>query len=149
MSTTAIAQPRPLLALVDALNPAAAAAIIERATVYPWIVEAVYSPTTGLAMTKTVVVRAPLHEPPDPHDLVPEGAMLLRGEVYPASKLDDMPPASRRDRISHFIAMYLHRKALIADKPVDELKGWLDFDPIHLDEETRRWANPGVRFTGN
>lgn len=88
--------------LAQALNPAKNADILARCTVYPWVVtvrarrfDAEYCGGAYRMTEQTTIVQAPLGEGPDPHDLVPDGWELMRGDVFPAMRFDDMNSSSR------------------------------------------------------
>ena len=109
-----------------ALHPLCAAALLERATVYPWIVvtdSRRYDPNYcggALRTLETIhVVQAPMHQPPCAEDFVPEGWEFRRGDVFPAARLEDMRPTTRRSYERHYKAYLAWRHAL-AGLPTDD-----------------------------
>lgn len=71
--------------------------ILAACTVYPWVVTVRYA--VGPQITEEhKVILAPLAEPPEPHDMLPEGAVLHRSEVFPATRFDTMSLPSVRAR---------------------------------------------------
>jgi hypothetical protein len=137
--------------LADALRPAIdAGAIIERATLWPWIVDACWSRTQGIGQRSVSVVQAPMHQPPQAEDHIPADAQLLRADVFPATRFDDMTPTVRVVYRSQYSAFLMWRKAHALGKTVAELQPWTDYDPVTVDEAVQRWINPSVvRFSGD
>ena len=131
------------------LHPLSTAALIERATLYPWIVQYSYSTTPGIGMFGLLVVQAPMHKPPRAEDLMPAGATLLREDTFPAMRFEDMSQGRREHYRAHYRAFLMWRKAHALGKAVADMAPWTDYDPCHLDENVERWVSQGVRFAGD
>lgn len=128
---------------------AGSAAVIERATLHPWVVSVGYHFTPGVHHVILDVVERRMDDRPDPLGFLPTGAELNRAEVFPAARFDDMPAATRERWMPHYRAFLMWRKAKALGKHVAEMTPWVDYDAILVDESVQRWAKPGVRYTGD
>jgi hypothetical protein len=135
--------------MADALNPANTASTLERATVWPWIIDLCWSRDPGIGRRTLVVVQAPMHAPPVPEELVPLGAILTRADSFPATRFDDMTPRTREVYKPQYRAFLMWRKARSADKSPAEMQPWVDYDPCAIDESVERWARPVGRCCGD
>lgn len=124
------------------------AAILERCTVYPWVVAVGYHITPGVHQLGINITERRMSDAPDPLGYLPTGAELNRYEVFPAARFDDMPANTRFKWKPHYRAYLMWRKAKAIGKQAAELQSWTDYDPVLIDESVQRWAAPGVRFTG-
>jgi hypothetical protein len=131
------------------LHPLSMQSLIERATVYPWIVQFTYSTTQRVGMFGLRVVQAPMHAPPHAENFIPEGAELLREDIFPASRFEDMTQGRRERYRSHYRAFLMWRKAHALGKTVEDLSPWVDYDAALIDETVERWVHRGVRFAGD
>lgn len=119
------------------------------ATPWPWIVAVEY--ILDERYTSSVrVVQARASDRPCPLGLIPKGARLLRAEVYPATRFDDLPAgrAARERYERHYTAYLMWRNAMAVGKPVAELVPWRDYDPIGIDTAAQRWVDP-MRYWGD
>lgn len=125
------------------------AATLARCTVYPWIVELV-SVVPGHAATRHIHVHyAPLHRPPVPEDLLPEGAEFVRADVFPATRFDDMAIHNRDRYRAHYRAALTARRARAYGITVEQLQRSEHHDPVLVDGQVERWLRPNNRFTGD
>lgn len=130
--------------LAQSLIPAIdAGAILARCTLWPWIVDVCWSRVEGVGMRTIDVLAAPMHQPPDPHDHVPAGAMLLRADVFPATRFEDMTAHVRGIYSAHYRAFLLWRRARSLNKTLDELQRSTDFDSDSLEQNVARWVRSG------
>jgi hypothetical protein len=131
------------------LHPLSAASLIERATLYPWVVQFTYSSTPGIGMFGLRIVQAPMHNPPRAENFIPEGAELLREDTFPAMRFEDMSQGRRGRYRSHYRAFLMWRRAHALQVQVENLRPWVDYDCVLIDETVERWVNRGVRFCGD
>lgn len=124
-----------------ATSPAHTASILERCTVWPWVVDVCWSRVEGIGMRTIHVVAAPMSQPPDPHDYIPEGAMLLRGEVFPATRFDEMTPHVRRLYSAHYRAFLLWRRATTSGLKVDEFIASPEYDESEIASRVAYWEH--------
>jgi hypothetical protein len=124
------------------------AAILEKCTVYPWVVAVGYHFTPGVHHLGLHITERRMSDAPDPLGFLPAGAELNRAEVLPAARLDDMPARGRERYKPHYRAYLMWRKAKAIGKQPVELQSWADYDPVLIEEDVQRWAAPGVRFGG-
>jgi hypothetical protein len=81
------------------------------ATLYPWIVSVRFSVGHEVREEHKVLL-ATLNDSPDPHDMLPDGAQMLRFDVFPATRFDTMAlPSLRARHASHYRAYRVWRKA--------------------------------------
>ena len=130
------------------LGAADAAAAVARATLWPWIVEVCWSRAEGIGQRTITVVQAPMHAPPSAEDHVPADAQLLRADVFPATRFEDMTPHVRLNYRQHYRAFLTWRKAHALGKAVDALQPWDELDPVLIDENVERWAKADTRYSG-
>lgn len=126
------------------------AAALDRSTVLPWVVELV-SVKPGQAASRHISVHyAPMHRPPIPEDLLPQGARFVRADVFPATRFDDMP-IHVRDRYyrAHYRAALMARRAKANGMTVEQLQASEHHDPVLIDEQVERWLRPHNRFVGD
>ena len=136
-------------ALAAALAPLRIASAIERATIYPYVLTADYHDGQR-TITEVRVFQRPVHNPPDAPDVLPAGAKLLRCDVLPAERFNDMLRDVRPRYRRQYAAFLLWRRACSIDKSVEQMVPHVDFDPIYIDESVLRWENQGrVRFAGD
>jgi len=97
-----------------------------------------------VAHERIIAVQAsPLAEMPDVEELMPVGATFLRADVFPATKFDRMPVDVRDRYAAHYRAYLMWRKAIAAEKGVDDLVDGVDYSSRLVDEQTDRWVSYG------
>jgi hypothetical protein len=137
---TAPAAAEPLLTADGANAPVYdSQAILDRCTLLPWIVDVVWSRTPGVGMRSIEVVAAPLQKQPDAHNHVPADAMLLRGDVFPASHFEGMTPRLREIYSAHYRAYLLWRRAQSEGKTVAEFEASPAYNEATFAERVERW----------
>lgn len=114
-------------------------AILDRCTLVPWIVDVVWSRTAGIGMRTLVVVAAAQSQQPDAHDHIPPGAMVLRGDVFPASHFDGMTPRLREVYSPHYRAYLLWRRARAEGKTPTEFEASPAYDEAAFAERVALW----------
>lgn len=134
-------------ALLDGI--AHSASILEACTLHPWVVSVGYHFEPGVHHVILQVVERRMDDRPDPLGFLPEGAELSRAEVFPAARFESMPAATRSRWMPHYRAYLLWASAKALGKQPHELQPWIDVDPVFVSETVERWANPGVRYTGD
>lgn len=143
MQTTAYTAPAasaPLLTADGANAPLFdPAAILDRCTLVPWIVDVVWSRTAGVGQRTIAVVAAPTHQRPDGHDHIPASAMLLRADVFPASHFEDMTPRLREVYSAHYRAYLLWRRARAEAKTPAEFEASPAYDEASFTERLALW----------
>jgi hypothetical protein len=138
-----------MAAMAEAMNPANTAAITERCTLWPWVIKLTYLTASGCTETSTTILQSTAADAPQPEALLPHGAELLRSDVFPATRFENMR-ADVRDRYKpQYRAFVMWRKARAADKSQAEMQPWVDYDPIAIDESVERWARPVGRYCGD
>lgn len=122
-----------------ALSPAVLAQACATATPLPYVVAATFS--IGNQRCLTVAVEWAANSLGlAAEDLVPEGAQLLRGEVFPAARLADMALSQRKQYRPHYSAYLLDRRARQLGVERADLRPWVDFDPIATEASVNAWA---------
>jgi hypothetical protein len=158
----------PIRRLFDALDPASAAATIERATVWPFVCTLFvqhrvkyHDGTSAIDFERTELFReirqAPRAKPPAAEDIVAALGLLepvvMRADIFPAQHFDDMNVDARGRYKAEYRAYLLWRQAHAAGLIPADMQPWAEgpsgYDPIAMDERVERWARPGVRFTGD
>lgn len=143
----------PIRALADDLiaSIASGASIIDRATVWPWVVHVIWQREgEAIGQHALQIVQRSMFDPPVEFDAgVPDGAVVLRSEIYPCTRFDDMTPTVRRVHTNHYREYLMWRRAHALGKKREQLDPWKDYDPIMIDESVQRWLQPGVRFAGD
>lgn len=119
---------------------------------FPWVVTidfrfdrlAADKTNFEVAHERLIAVQAsPLAEMPDIEELMPVGATFLRADVFPAMKFDRMPVDVRDRYASQYRAYLMWRRAVAAEKGVDDLVDGVDFSSRQLDETVSRWISYG------
>jgi hypothetical protein len=129
-----------MTALFDALDPHRLSAILQRATLVPYVVRA-YAELDGASQLYMEIMERPVSDAPVAEDIVPAGATMRWGSVFSVARFDAMDDEQQRERHSGNFAAYLKwRKAKVLGKRVDDLRPWTDYDPASIDERTRRWV---------
>lgn len=135
---------------LDLLEPS-----LDNCTLWPFVATLSYAmpcdpqSVAGEGITITRIVQATFNNPPVAEDMIPTGATLLRGDIFPATRFDDMQKALRQRYAPQYTAFLLWRKARSLDKTPGELKAWTDYDPIDLEDRVFRWANPDNNYYGD
>jgi len=129
-----------LSAIFEQLDPARMAAAIERATVYPYVVTALWrNADSSIGGTREVLQRG-RHEAPTAEAVLPVGAVFLSGKVTPAEAFDSMETLFEREQHrAEYGTFRLWRTLHAAGKSVDSAVPWVDYDPVYVDECVRRW----------
>ena len=134
--------------------------ILASVTLVPWVLRAWANeqrPITGggsfarSVLVLHTIVQAPMTQPPEIDDHLPEGAVPVRSMVYPVQQVLDTPPGARRGLPSDDYRLHLlWRKARALGKQRRELDPWVDYDPILIDESVERWVHEGrSRYAGD
>lgn len=139
----------PVAALAADLATVAAnaGAVLARCTLYPWMVVVTYRDAAGNVAMVRQVVEGLLSEPPCATGYVPDGAEFMRGDVFPATRFDDMTPETRARYKAEYRDYLMWRKAKAYGKTVVQLVPWVDYDAVMLDESVERWVMPFARWS--
>lgn len=113
---------------------------LELATLYPFVVTIHGQREGKFTVLIREVVQAPMHAPPIAEDFVPEGCVVGRADIFPASRFDDMSLQVRARYRSEYQEYLMWRKAWSLQKPRAELVPWVDYDCILLEGNVARWA---------
>ena len=139
--------------LADALS---AGAILERATLWPWVVTAQYlrprnpeKPAENNMQRLILIVQSTVLKWPEASDYLPEGSTLLTQSTFPATRFDDMALHTRLHYLPHYAAFLLWRGAVALGKKPEDLVPHVDFDPVMLDADVQEWARPGSNPLGD
>ena len=124
---------------------AGSAAVIERATLHPWIVHVGYDFDGGEPQSILAVVERRMDDQPDPLGHLPTDSNLRWYKVFPASTFETMAHSARPNYVAHYRAFLMWRKAKAIGKHVADMTPWVDYDPIDVHENQQRWAHTGVR----
>ena len=122
---------------------------IKNATLYPYAVRVTYQlPADAAVREACAILEAFGDERPDATALVPDGAELLSATVMP---LEDLVTMRQEQRASHVGEYRAYRMWLVSrrvNKPIDQLRGWVDYDVIVEDDAVHNWLRPG-RYCGD
>jgi hypothetical protein len=148
MSAYIVPTRRSFDALAAALDPSSLATIIENATVYPFVVTIGVQHTVryegGVEFTRFEqirrIVQAPMRKPPEAEDYVPKGAKLVRADIFPATRFEDMPLRIRARYAYDYDAYLRWRKARSLSKEPDQLVPHVDYDPVMLEGQVWSWS---------
>lgn len=120
---------------------------LENATLWPWVLRLTYTYQGG-QVTSTHIVESAVRQPPNELDYLPAGAEAVTADVFPASRFDDMPVASRPRYAPQYRAFLLWRAAKAIGKRPEDMRAWVDYDPVGKDDRVQSWLRPG-RFLGD
>lgn len=126
-----------------------AGAVLARCTVYPWMVVVTYRDAAGNVAMVRQVVEGLLSEPPCATGYVPEGGELMRADIFPATRFEDMNDTGRARYRPEYRAFLMWRKAKALGKAVAQMVPWTEYDPILIDETVERWVKPACRYAGD
>lgn len=127
--------------LAEAMRPAIdSASILASITLWPWVITLTYRVALQ-AETRIHIVQSALANRPAGDDLLPADAELLRCDVFPATRFDDMAPAVRLRYRAQYRAFLLWRKARAFGKA--ELVPGIDYDADEINESVVCWAHGG------
>lgn len=112
---------------------------VDRATLHPWVIETCWSRVAGCAQRTITVVQAPISAPPEAQDLVPDDAEVLRVDVFPATRFNDMRAGVRERYRDHYRAFLLWRVARAHGKTIEQMLPEAD---ASVSERVDRWARP-------
>lgn len=115
---------------------------IERATVWPWVITLRYT-LDGQRQQSVHIVQSAAVSPPDELQFVPDGAENLVADVFPASRFDDMALPTRPNYVQQYRAFLMWRAAHAIGRKPDDMRPWVDYDPIGKDERVSNWLRPG------
>lgn len=122
---------------------------IKNATLYPYAVKVKYQlPADAAVREACAILEAFGDERPDGNALIPDGADHLQTTVMP---LEDLVTMRQERRASHAGEYRAYRMWLVSrrvNKPIDQLRGWVDYDVIVEDDAVHNWLRPG-RYCGD
>lgn len=95
------------------------------------------------------VIEAPTARDVDAEILLDKDEAAVRVDILPAVRLEFMPQELRCRYTAEYMTLLLYQAAQRLGVPLAEMKGWVHYDPIDMDERVRRWVSPGVRYTGD
>jgi hypothetical protein len=132
---------------LDMLHPGQVQSAVERATVWPWVVDLTYRIGEQPAECLLRIVESAGR--PDEATLLAIDAQVVRCDMQRGDRLQTMPTEARPRYRRHHIALQMWAKARALSKAVETLQPWVDYDPILIDETTERWVCGGaVRYSG-
>ena len=120
---------------------------LENVTLWPWVLRLTYTYQGG-QVTSTHIVESAVRQPPNELEYLPAGAEQVTADVFPASRFDDMPVASRPRYAPQYRAFLLWRAAKAIGKRPEDMRPWVDYDPCGKDDRVQSWLRPG-RFLGD
>jgi len=123
-------------ALAAALN---LSRTLENATLWPWVLKLTYT-LAGGQVTSTHIVESAVRQPPNELEYLPAGAEQVTADVFPASRFDDMPLEVRPRYAPQYRAFLLWRAAKAIGKKPEDMRPWVDYDVVHLDDRVTRWT---------
>ena len=126
-------------ALAAALNLSRA---LEDITKVAWVLRLTYTYQGG-QVTSTHIVESAVRQPPSELEYMPAGAEQVTADVVPASRFDDMPLASRPRYAPQYRAFLLWRAAKAIGKKPEDMRPWVDYDPVGKDDRVQSWLRPG------
>lgn len=134
------------------MNPAvdkarAVAHYTEQAALAVWVLRLTYT-LKGGQVTSTHIIESGVRQPPNELEYLPAGAEQVTADVFPASRFDDMPVASRPRYAPQYRAFLLWRAAKAIGKRPEDMRPWVDYDPCGKDDRVQSWLRPG-RFLGD
>lgn len=149
-------------------SAAKAASIVERCALYPYVCSLLvqhrieyHDGTSQVSFDRTElfrqVLQAPNGQPPIAEDIVAglglTAPLIMRADIVPAGRFDDMQPAQRQRYKAEYRAYLMWRKAHSVGLTEAQLKPWADgpdgYDPVTFDERVERWAKPVGRYAGD
>lgn len=139
---------RQMESILDAFSPLANAATLAACTLWPWVIDLAYT-IDGKATRTIRIVQSTMAASPAAEDILPANGELLRCDVFPATRFDDMAYGIRPRYRPHYQAFLMWRRAHAMGKTTDQLRPWDDFDPVYLEESVLRWSIDGARFAGD
>ena len=120
---------------------------LENATLWPWVLKLTYT-LAGGQVTSTHIVESSVRQPPNELEYLPAGAEAVTADVFPASRFDDMPLPTRARYAPQYRAFLLWRAAKAIGKRPEDMRAWVDYDPVGKDDRVQSWLRPG-RFLGD
>ena len=120
---------------------------LDNATLWPWVITLRYT-LNGERQQSVHIVQSTAGNPPDELQFVPDGAENVGADVFPASRFDDMDLAVRTNYAPQYRAFLMWRAAKAIGKRPEDMRPWVDFDPIGNDERVQSWLRPG-RYLGD
>lgn len=130
-------------ALAAALN---LSRTLENVTLWPWVLKLTYT-LAGGQVTSTHIVESAVRQPPNEMDYLPAGAECVTADVFPASRFDDMALGNRPRYAPQYRAFLLWRAAKAIGKKPEDMRPWVDYDVVAIDNDVQSWLRPG-RFLG-
>ena len=119
----------------------------KQAALAVWVLRLTYTYQGG-QVTSTHIVESAVRQPPNELEYLPAGAEQVTADVFPASRFDDMPVASRPRYAPQYRAFLLWRAAKAIGKRPEDMRPWVDYDPCGKDDRVQSWLRPG-RFLGD
>lgn len=110
-----------------------------------WVVTLTWLTADGQQVTTVLCTALPAGQVPEPERHVPAGAQLLRADVLPAARLDEMP-VERRQRYATEYGEYLRWRLLRARQVLDTSVAAAMNTSLVVDNEVQqavaRWLAP-------
>lgn len=134
------------------LDPLKTAEIIKRATLTAHVVIGTYERPNGDIDTVIDIVEAPLCKPPFAEDTLGgfNAVRVVKAAIFPATLFLDLKKEARAGYAGAFRAYQMWSRARAVGKDAGDMVPHVDYDPIYLDLEHRRWLSAGgVHYTGD
>lgn len=129
----------------DLLSGAAAALSV------PTVALITYEDQSGAIETVARCVSAPRGRALLAEDVLdrPTAVRIVKASLFPASKLLDLPQHDRPAFLGAYKAWRMQAHADARGLDVRNMRPWVDYCPIQMDEEADRWARGPMRFAGD
>ena len=120
---------------------------------YPYVVSVTYQLPADAATRQSVqIIERMGDDRPIAHDALPAGtgedAEVIGGYVCTVDDLLATKVEHRQGKRAEYKAFLMWLASRRCGKPVAEMRGWKDFDPIDIDERLESWLRPG-RYCGD
>jgi len=120
---------------------------LENITKVAWVLRLTYTYQGG-QVTSTHIVESAVRQPPNELEFLPAGAEQVTADVFPASRFDDLPLPTRARYAPQYRAWLIWRAAKAIGKKPEDMRPWVDYDPVGKDDRVQSWLRPG-RYIGD
>ena len=112
-----------------------------------WVLRLTYT-LKGGQVTSTHIIESGVCVPPNELDYLPDDAEAVTADVFPASRFETMPLPTRARYAPQYRAWLIWRAAKAIGKKPEDMRAWVDYDPVGKDERVQSWLRPG-RYIGD